>query len=342
MPVGNSDRGVGLGAGEIMFFSDYNYQYIDWSHGQLPGQAGIDEPFEHMGTIKSDIVNLGLTIGLNDYWNISLSHILGERCMEWEGEEDESGSMSSHHRTECSSSDFYTDEGVLQAHGGLSGDTKLSLKFLLFNQGKGPGDRMYLGGGLIIPSKNTLHVSPFEVVEDPEAAEVFHHLEHRHFYMSDGVYKSFLETQFFRKRMNMPVFWGGTLYFETPFEKNKYGFSSSKVYEMSLIALSGPLKGVKSNTFKISSIGLNFSVRHQTEAKWNGEPSPNSKATTYIPGISILFMSKVGTFGINIQRPYTDTPPTSESEDIDGKAKMMQISLSYRKVFDKIIDAFYW
>ena len=38
LPVGNSDRGVGLGAGEIMLFADVNYQnfksissYI-WNH----------------------------------------------------------------------------------------------------------------------------------------------------------------------------------------------------------------------------------------------------------------------------------------------------------------------
>ena len=37
MPVGNSDRGVGLGAGEIMLFADVNYQNFKWWHDIVPG-----------------------------------------------------------------------------------------------------------------------------------------------------------------------------------------------------------------------------------------------------------------------------------------------------------------
>ena len=81
LPVGNSDRGVGLGAGEIMVFADYSYQYFDWWHAKvnqdnldpnafLPG-TDIPEDFEHWGLMKNNVLNFGITIGLNDYWNIS-------------------------------------------------------------------------------------------------------------------------------------------------------------------------------------------------------------------------------------------------------------------------------
>ena len=30
LPVGSADKGVGLGAGEVMFTGDYIYQNIDW------------------------------------------------------------------------------------------------------------------------------------------------------------------------------------------------------------------------------------------------------------------------------------------------------------------------
>ena len=107
LPVGSADKGVGLGAGEIMFTGDYIYQSIDWEHSEL-----IDEPFDHFGLLNSNILNIGLTVGLNDYWNVSLSQLFVERCMVWESR-DEDGDLESsvHHRTECSSDDFVNSKG---------------------------------------------------------------------------------------------------------------------------------------------------------------------------------------------------------------------------------------
>jgi len=138
MPVGSADKGVGLGAGEIMITLDHTYQFIDWEHSAIPfpNAENPDEDFEHLGLLKSNIFNVGLTIGINDYWNITFSQIFGERCMEWEGEEE-----SSHHRTECSSSDF--DNAV----GGYLGDARINIKYIFKNQGKGIGDRIFFGGG---------------------------------------------------------------------------------------------------------------------------------------------------------------------------------------------------
>ncbi len=67
-----------------MFTGDYIYQTIDWWHGIIPfpTSENPDEPYEHYGLLNSNILNLGLTIGLSDYWNISLSQLLVERCME--------------------------------------------------------------------------------------------------------------------------------------------------------------------------------------------------------------------------------------------------------------------
>ena len=51
LPVGSSDQGVGLGAGEIMLFADLNYQDFDWWHEKIngaymPGTSEL-EYFEH-------------------------------------------------------------------------------------------------------------------------------------------------------------------------------------------------------------------------------------------------------------------------------------------------------
>ena len=46
MPVGNSDQGVGLNAGDTMVSSDFFYQFIDWRHDQIDDS----EPYDHEGT----------------------------------------------------------------------------------------------------------------------------------------------------------------------------------------------------------------------------------------------------------------------------------------------------
>ena len=336
MPVGSADKGVGLGAGEIMFTGDYIYQSIDWWHGiiPLPSPENPDEPYEHYGLLNSNILNLGLTIGLNDYWNISLSQLLVERCMEWQARDPETGDLepSVHHRTECSSSDFDNSKG------GYLGDTRLNFKYLLSNQGKGPGNRVFIGGGFVIPSNNVLTRSPFLTYEDDNNDS--HYPDHRHFSLSDGSYKIFTDFQFFKKRMKLPVFWGTTFSIEYPLNESKYGFYPSKVYDLSMMAISGPVN-IKTNFIKISSIGLNFSIKHTTESKWDDIIAPNSKSTTYIPGLSVLFMSKIGTFGVNIQKPYMDNLATNDG-GVEQNSEIWQFSISYRKILDKYIDKLYW
>ena len=302
MPVGSADKGVGLGAGEIMLTGDYIYQSIDWSHGviPLPTPGDPDEDFEHMGLLNSNILNLGLTIGLNDYWNVSLSQLFVERCMEWTVLE-----SSQHHRTECSSSDFVNSKG------GYLGDARLNFKYLLANQGKGPGNRVFIGGGLVIPSNNVLTESPFLTDVDD------HYPEHRHFALSDGTYKIFSEFQYFKKRIQFTVFWGATFNYEHPLEISKYGFRPSKVYDLSIMAISGPIK-IKTNFLKISSIGLSISVKHTTEAEWDKIPAPNSTSTTYIPGLSVLFMSKLGS---GYRGCLSNTNDTGVANQIDPKER---------------------
>ena len=140
--------------------------------------------------------------------------------------------------------------------------------------------------------------------------------------------------------MKMPVFWGTTFGIQYPLSESKYGFYPSKVYDLSMMALSGPIN-IKTNFFEISSIGLNLSIKHTTESKWHDIINPNSKSTTYIPGISLLFKTKIGAFGINIQKPYMDNLATDDS-GVEQDADLWQFSLSYRKILDKLIEKLYW
>ena len=172
-----------------MVGANFNYQFIDWSHDKIAG-----EDFEHKGTLSATIFTPNITVGLNDWWNITFSQVLGRRVMTW-GVND----SSIHHRLEGSDTNFQN------AVGGLLGDSRLMLRFLALNAGSGPGLRLFLGGGIGIPSKNTLTSSPF-----------LPSVEHRHFSMSEGIYKAIFETQFFVKRMKNPVFAGGTFSIEQP------------------------------------------------------------------------------------------------------------------------------
>ena len=333
-----------------MLFSDFSYQHFDWWHDKVPGAIIPDtedeEYFEHQGLFKNKSINLGFTIGINDYWNITVSQLISERCMDWRGPVDGDGnSLTVHHRSECSSSDFPNGENQI-AFGGYLGDTRINARYLLFNQIKGPGSRLFLGLGLDIPSSNTISESPWTKSDhDNNPNTDITYTPHRHFYLSDGAYKMNLELQFFKKRIKYPVFWGGTLSANIPLNDSKYGFSPSNRYQLSLIAMSSsmPFQKFKLGNLSISSVGLIFSMAHASRSKWKGEgDTPNSKSILYVPGINILFSIKnSGGFGVTLTRGYEKYFKENEN-DIAETNKIYGITISYRKVLDKIIEKLYW
>ena len=309
MPVGNSDRGVGLWAGQVMFSVDNINQYIDWWHEPVPGS---EETFDHSGTLSSVILSPTFTIGLSNYWNMTISQKIGTRLMTWGRAE-----KTIHHRDETTLSNFNN------ANGGLFGDTQLLFRYLIYNDGQGSGKRLFLGGGLTIPSKNILTKDPFFL--DGKTQE-----EHRHFSMSEGVYKGVFETQFFKKRDKNPVFVGGSFISEFPLKENRYGYKGSKFYAISLTALSKQITKFK------NSIGGNLSFRHATRAYWNGYPAPNSESTILTFGCNATFNSNLGVVGFGLQKPiflYGGIAATS-ANDIDQKLNAIQMSLSFRRMLN--------
>ena len=332
-----------------MVFGDFGYQYFDWWHEQVesykPGTNELED-FDHSGLFKNKTIKLGFTIGLNDYWNVTVSQLISERCMEWEGPVDINGnSLTVHHRTECSSTDFFDGEEQM-AFGGLLGDSRINFRYLLFNQGKGPGNRLFLGLGFDIPSSNVITESPWKKNDHDGLIETEpRYTPHRHFYLSDGAYKMNLELQFFKKRMKYPVFWGGTFAFSFPLNDSKYGFTPSKRYQLSLLAMSSslPFQKIKWGKLSVSSVGLTFTIAHAGRSQWEGQgETPNSKSILYAPGINILFgLEGGGGFGVNISRGYEYYFNEIDS-DIEETNDIYSINISYRKVLDKVIDRLYW
>jgi hypothetical protein len=105
-----------------MFGLDNSNQYIDWWHEAIPKSS---EEFDHEGTLTSIIINPSLTIGLSNYWNMTIGQTLGQRTMTWDGDK-----TTIHHRDEGTESDF------INAIGGYLGDTKLMFRYLVFNDGQ--------------------------------------------------------------------------------------------------------------------------------------------------------------------------------------------------------------
>ena len=286
-------------------------QYIDWWHEVLPGSG---ETFDHEGSLTSVVFSPALTIGLSNYWNVSLSQIIGNRTMVWEGD-----TTTIHHRDEGSHTNF------INAVGGFLGDTRLLFRYLFYNDGQGAGKRFFIGGGLVLPSKNTITSDPFFLNGEEKS-------DHRHFALSEGAYKGIFELQFFKKRNTNPVFIGGTITTEQPLNTNKHGYLASRFFDLSFSALS---KEFSKLGFALSTSAV---IRHSTQAFWNEKPAPNSRSTMLTLGLGLIWNLKVGGVAINLQRPFfLDGRFSGIEGDVEQRVSAYQISLSYRKLFDYVI-----
>ena len=296
-----------------MVGANINYQFIDWAHDKIVNSG---EDYNHIGTLSAKIFTPNITIGITDWWNITFSQVVGKRVMTWDVEDN----ITIHHRDEGSDSDF--DNAI----GGILGDSRIMLRFLALNAGKGPGLRLFIGGGIGIPSKNTLTSSPF-----------LPNVEHRHFSMSEGIYKAIFETQFFVKRTNNPVFAGGTFSIEHPLRDSEYGYTGSRLVDFSLTAFSKKIKLIN------GSIGGNIMFRNTSESYWNDNTAPNSKSTIVIPGIGSLWNLGFVTLSVNVQQPiFIDGAFSGGDGNANEKTNTWQISVGIRKILDYYIQWLYW
>jgi hypothetical protein len=239
---------------------------------------------------------------------------MGNRIMTWDGD-----TTTIHHRDEG------TDEDYINAIGGYLGDTKFMFRYLVFNDGQGPGRRLFLGGGFILPSKNTLSSDPFFLSGDEKAY-------HRHFALSEGVYKGCFEIQLFKKKMTNPVFMGGTIYVEKALAENDYGFKAADIYDLSLTAFSKKIPAIN------GSLGANIITRHTTKAYWNEFEAPNSRATVVTVGFGGLWNLAVGGVSLNLQKPFFIKGAFSGIEgELGQRVGVWQVSLSYRRLLDFVI-----
>ncbi len=298
-----------------MFSMNYNYQYVDWSHDPVPG-----EPFEHIGNLITNMITPTITIGLSDYFNISYQKIIGIRSMDWMGDQ-----TSLHHQDGNTSTDFRN------AIGSKFGDGTINLKYLVTNTGMQSGSRIFLGAGLVIPSKNVLTENPFLENENGEALK-----EHRHYSLSDGCYKTNFELQFYfknnSKNIFIPSFYGLTANYIKPLRKSDYGYLSSDTYIIvgsSLFATN--LKSIWAPK------GLSFGLVYlkTKEAFWDDIEAPNSKSEMLIPSIGMIWNHKdYGSFSLNVK--YNNNGNIPESS-FNNDVSMFELSIGYRKTLNYTI-----
>ena len=302
MPVGESDKGFGAEKGQLYYGIQSHYSSIDWWHDPVTG-----EPFKHSGSLNTFILRPSVVYGISNKYNLTLSSTLGIRSMNWN-----QSNVSIHHRTESSSSDFHN------ANGGILGDSKVMIRYLIKNQGMGTGFRIYSGGGITIPSNNQLTSDPYFLNNDEVK-------EHRHFSLTNGTYNYNIETQIYYKRLSNPTFLGGFIILERPFSESKYGYLPPVNLNIALSMIYKRFDNID------SSMGYGLNILQTGQGYWNGIPAPNTKSTSISPSISFLFGSRFGAIALNLQKPiFIDGAFTSNEGDMDQGSNIWRFSISLR------------
>ncbi len=291
---------------------DGAYEFINWNHSPVQ-----NEDYWHYGTLTSYVLNPALTIGLSDYINLTISPTLGTRIMDYQEEPDVD--PTPHHRDEGTYTDFLN-----QANGGILGDTRLLLRYLILNDGM-KGNRLFIGAGLTIPSNSRLTKSPFLKNADDN------YDEHRHFAMSEGNYQWIGEFQFFRKLSPPIIFWGLSSSISCPINENKEGFLAPIKANFSFSLLTKKLGLIN------ASLGLYMQYRCSGYSAWNGIKNENSQANIFTPGFGFIWTTK-NKFGIAMNFLYpkllNNTNLAAIESNVDSNINSWQITLGLRKTFD--------
>ncbi len=291
---------------------DAAYQNLDWEHSPIG-----NEDYWHRGLLESYVITPALTIGLSDYFNLTIAQSIGVRIMNYD-EVDEVDVQTSHHRDEGSNTDYNN------ANGGVLGDLKLLLRYLVLNDGM-QGNRLFLGSGLIIPSESRLTKSPF--IKDSNG----NYDNHRHFAMSEGTYQWIGELQFFRKLTPPIIFWGASSVITIPLKENSEGYLSPLRLDLSLSFLTQKIKLIN------ASLGLYIQYRYSGPEQWDGKIQKNSEGHVFTPGIGLIWATK-NKLGLSMNMLFPQLIANSNlsaiESDVTNHLTAYQITLGLRKTFD--------
>ena len=277
--------------GELLIGSNFSSQFINWGHGPLPD----DTTGAHDGNLNSNIGDFSLNYGLSENWNIETTMSFGIREMDYFGRK------TDHHRDESKT--------------GL-GDIGLTLRYISSNISFGPGTRLFFGGGVIIPSNNTVKKNPFKIPIK----------EHTHFDISEGAFKLVGEIQYF-KRDTLPIVKGGILKYSSALTENNYSFMPG--YQLDAVAMFyWQTKQIFKGIPQFSLIGQKRGVDH-----WEGDVTPNSGGLLVIGAAGLMCNLDPHHFTFSFRMPiYQKLNMVQEESSIKNHADMWGFSFSYRTV----------
>jgi len=280
-----------LDKGELLIGSNFSSQFINWGHGPLPD----DTTGAHDGNLNSNIGDFSLNYGLSENWNIETTMSFGIREMDYFGRK------TDHHRDESKT--------------GL-GDIGLTLRYISSNISFGPGTRLFFGGGVIIPSNNTVKKNPFKIPIK----------EHTHFDISEGAFKLVGEIQYF-KRDTLPIVMGGILKYSSALTENDYSFMPG--YQLDAVAMFyWQTKQIFKGIPQFSLIGQKRGVDH-----WEGDVTPNSGGLLVIGAAGLMWNLDPHHFTFSFRMPiYQKLNMVQEESSIENHADMWGFSFSYRTV----------
>lgn len=269
-------------------------QNIEWWHSEL--EASGDD---HEGNLNSSLAEVNATYGISGNWNLSVDVMTGIRSMDFYRD------ANIHHRDE-------NKKGM--------GDTRITLRYLVENTTFGPGQRIFIGGGLVLPSSNSLTENPFALGSEGK--------EHSHFNLSEGVVKGHAEFQYFR-RSEGSIFPGGVLKVDVPLETNQYGFKPG-------VQFSGAaLLYFQTKSFWGGIPFFQMLGQYRNPAIWDGEEAPNSGGSVLQLGGGLTFATNGYLLTVSARTPvYFKASVTSQEEiEVTSKTDVWGLSLSIRKSF---------
>jgi len=245
------------------------------------------------------LAEVNATYGISDNWNLSVDVMTGIRSMDFYRD------ANIHHRDE-------NKKGM--------GDTRITLRHLVENTTFGPGQRIFIGGGLVLPSSNSLTENPFALGSEGK--------EHSHFNLSEGVVKGHAEFQYFR-RSEGSIFPGGVLKVDVPLETNQYGFKPG-------VQFSGAaLLYFQTKSFWGGIPFFQMLGQYRNPAIWDGEEAPNSGGSVLQLGGGLTFATNGYLLTVSARTPvYFNASVTSQEEiEVTSKTDVWGLSLSIRKSF---------
>ena len=236
-----------------------------------------------------------MNYGLSENWNIETTMSFGIREMDYFGRK------TDHHRDESKT--------------GL-GDIGLTLRYISSNISFGPGTRLFFGGGVIIPSNNTVKKNPFKIPIK----------EHTHFDISEGAFKLVGEIQYF-KRDTLPIVMGGILKYSSALTENDYSFIPG--YQLDAVAMFyWQTKQIFKGIPQFSLIGQKRGVDY-----WDGDVAPNSGGFILQGAAGLMWILDSHHFTVSFRKPiYQKLNMVQEESSIENHADMWGFSLSYRTV----------